>query len=114
MLIVDMSKVFEAAQTYVMLSRVQELEQLIIIESVKREKIYPSSSAINELENMNKNAINSNQELKSYDMKIVSLNIRSLKKHMIDLIKEPAIVRADVILVQQTCLKSNRKVHQSF
>ena len=37
---------------------------------------------------------------------MVSLNIRSLKKHMIDLIKEPAIVRADVILVQQTCLKS--------
>ena len=112
MLIVDMSKVFEAAQTYVMLSRVQELEQLIIIESVKREKIYPSTSAINELEKMNKKAINSNKDLKLYDLKMVSLNIRSLKKHMIDLIKEPAIVRAEVILVQQTCLKSSESVEE--
>ena len=43
MLIVDMSRVFEAAQSYVMLSRVQELTQLIIIDSVQREKIYPSN-----------------------------------------------------------------------
>ena len=48
-----MSKVFEAAQSYVMLSRVQELEQLIVIDSVQKEKIYPSQSAMNELEKMN-------------------------------------------------------------
>ena len=53
MLIVDMSTVFEAAQTYVMLSRVQELQQLVIIDSVNTEKIYPSSMAIEELEKMN-------------------------------------------------------------
>ena len=40
-LVVDLSKVFEAAQAYVMLSRVQELDQLIILDSLPQKKIYP-------------------------------------------------------------------------
>ena len=49
-LIVDLSKVFEAAQAYVMLSRVQELEQLIILDSLRKKKIYLSTQALAELE----------------------------------------------------------------
>ena len=57
-LVVDLSRVFEPAQAYVMLSRVQELEQLLIINSVNRDKIYPSFQALDELQRMNMKALN--------------------------------------------------------
>ena len=40
-----------------MMSRVQELRQLIIIDSVQKEKIYPSEKAMAELEEINHNAL---------------------------------------------------------
>ena len=43
----------------------------------------------------------------NFILKIISLNIRSLKKHMVDLISEPQIQNSDVVLVQQTCLKKD-------
>ena len=61
MLIVNLSKVFEAAQAYVMLSRVQESQQLIILNSLPVEKIYPSTKAMAELDKMNKKALNRRQ-----------------------------------------------------
>ena len=105
-----MSTVFEAAQTYVMLSRVQELQQLIIIDSVNTEKIYPSSLAMDELDNMNAKVNYSKIDTVLLDLNLVSLNIRSLRKHFVDLIKEPEVVNCDVILVQQTCLEENANV----
>ena len=115
MLIVDMSSVFVAAQTYVMLSRVQELKQLIIIDSVKPEKIYTSNLAMDELHRMNLNAINSYRQSKSIEIRLMSINIRSLRKHFIDLLKEPEMENCDVILVQQTCLqkKENTLIYQN-
>ena len=95
-LIVDMSKVFEAAQTYVMLSRVQSLEQLIIIDSVLPEKIYPSSQALEEPQKTSNRAVN--QKMTENDNYFVSnsLNIRSLKKHLIDIVNEPNITKSDM------------------
>jgi exonuclease III len=90
-----------------MLSRVQELQQLVIINSVRKDKIYPSPQAMAELERINLNAFNRNPSSNHLDLKIVSVNIRSLRKHMVDLIKEPQILQSDVILVQQTCLGKN-------
>ena len=107
MLIVNMSTVFEAAQTYVMLSRVQELQQLVIIDSVNTEKIYPSINAMEELENMHTKVINSLKIPELFDLYLVSLNIRSLRKHFVDLVSEPELFNCDVILVQQTCLMLN-------
>ena len=87
-----------------MLSRVQELEQLIIINAVNEEKIYPSSQALLELDKMNLKALNRTRENITSGFKLISLNIRSLKKHLSDLIGEPSIKGSHVILVQQTCL----------
>ena len=56
---------------------------------------------------MNLNALNTNDCSTYLGQKIVSMNIRSLRKHMVDLIKEPNIMESDVILVQQTCLKKD-------
>ena len=82
-LVVDLTKVFEAAQAYVMLSRVQELDQLFILDSVPSEKIYPSTQALEELKRMNDIALNRKTVMEAYEEKIISINIRSLRSHFI-------------------------------
>ena len=106
-LIVDLSKVFEAAQAYVMLSRVQDIEQLIIIDSVPREKIYPSSQALDELARMNKKAMNRKTFILETHLVINSLNVRSLRKHLVDIASEPQLMKSDLMLLQQTSLHRN-------
>lgn len=57
-MIVDFTGLREKAQGYVMLSRVQELEQLIIKEDIPIRLIVPHPDALKELERMNKVALN--------------------------------------------------------
>ena len=57
-----------------------------------------------EVEKMNLKALNRIREVINQEFKLISLNIRSLKKHLVDLKCEPQIKGSDVILVQQTCL----------
>ena len=47
-LIVDLRHVMEPAQAYVILSRVEEVNQLFIIEEIPKAKIIPSPLAIEE------------------------------------------------------------------
>ena len=47
------------------------------------------------------------QSANNYDFSIISLNIRSLKKHHIDLISDPVIPQADIICLQETWLEKN-------
>ena len=53
-LVIDLRTVRESAQAYVILSRVQALSQLFILESVCADKIRASTSAMEELVNMKK------------------------------------------------------------
>ena len=107
MLIADLSKVKQPAQAYVMLSRIQELKQLIMIDGVHQDRIYPSLQAMDELEKMNVRSQNNKNIITSCNMKLVSVDIRTMRKHFEDLVEEPAILECDVILVQQTCLKKD-------
>ena len=59
-LAVNLRSVFEAAQAYVMLSRVQCLDQLYILEYLPTEKLYPSIKALEEVDKMEKRSINEN------------------------------------------------------
>ena len=88
----------EAAQAYVMLSRVQALSQLFILEDVCEKKIYASNTALETLNKMNTLAIN-NKHSKSI---VVSCNIRSLNRHHRDLITTPSLMASDVICLQET------------
>ena len=57
---VDIESVFEAAQAYVMLSRVESLDQLYILGRLPENKLYTSRKALAELEDMIERSINRN------------------------------------------------------
>ena len=97
----DLKSVFEEAQGYVMLSRVQELNQVFIIEEFDASKLYPSKKALKELDRMNKISFNENppkwESEKSSQLKLLSLNCLGLQAHYKDLMVDHKINQADII-----------------
>merc|ERR1712105_2745 len=80
-LVIDLKSVKEAAQAYVMMSRVQSLNQLYILNEFPREKIYPSEAAMEELTRLHKLSLNEVERVRQENTRIMTLNIRSLQKH---------------------------------
>ena len=74
----DIDSIFEEAQGYVMLSRVQEMMQVFILNKFDPKKLYPSQKALRELERMNKVSMNENPDpwhkKTENTLKIASLN----------------------------------------
>ena len=104
----DIDSIFEEAQGYVMLSRVQELKQVYIIKEFDPKKLYPSQKALNELERMNKISINKNPEPWSKEdenaLKIVSLNCAGLKVHFQDIKTDQRLLKAHMIHLVETSI----------
>ena len=99
-LVVNLKEVFQGALSYVMLSRVESLDQVYLINDVYPKKIYPDEKAKEVLCSMMKETTSERKAV----LDILSLNIRSLYKHFQDLILEDDIECHDLILLQQTCL----------
>ena len=109
--IVDLQSVFQPAMAYVMLSRVESIDQLYILESLNETKIYRNSNAIKELRKMNKMSVNQKPSIwNNLDMactRISSLNCGSLR-HQLPHIKEDTILNiSDVICFTETWLWEN-------
>ena len=92
-LVADLRSVREPAQAYVILSRVQALSQLFILEYLNEEKITSSTIALAELKRMEEVAINANL-YHDNDSLIVSCNIRSFNKNFHHLVSEAEIQKA--------------------
>ena len=58
----DIFSIFEDAQAHVMLSRVEEFEQIFILDELPEKNIRASPKALIELEEMNERSINQNTE----------------------------------------------------
>ena len=104
----DLKSVFDPAQAYVMLSRVQSLEQVYIVDSIKTEKINISKAALFELQRLQKISLNSNptewdKESKS-TLKVASMNIAGLNVHFQDLLLDQKLLKAQVLQLQETSL----------
>ena len=56
----DISSIFDEGQAHVMLSRVEELDQVYILDKLPENKIYASAKALKEVNEMNKRSINQN------------------------------------------------------
>ena len=103
-----LDSVFDPSQAYVMLSRVQNINQVFIVDSFNPKKLYISSSAHEELKRLQKISFNANPGVwgrhSSDVFKIASLNIAGLSAHYADLLEDYKMLKADVIHLQETSL----------
>ena len=104
-----LESVFEEAQGYVMLSRVQELDQVYIIDKFNPKKLYPSRAALNEVKRMNEKSVNKNPtkwwRTEVDTLKIATLNCAGLKAHFSDIEVDETLHQADIIHLMEISLE---------
>ena len=110
-LAIDLRSVFKPAMGYVMLSRVQEINQLFIIGGVPANKLYADNQAIEEFERLDRISINRNpsrwEENVSAGINILCLNCQSLRSKLEHIKHDPVVKQSDVICLNETWLKSD-------
>ena len=104
----DISSIFDDAQAHVMLSRVEEFQQIYILESLPEEKIRASMKALAELAEMNSRSINQNpitwkQQDRSL-IKICSLNCMNLSNNFDDILFDQTLKESTVLALSETWL----------
>ena len=97
-----------------MLSRVQEFDQIYILEKLPEEKIRASPKALAELQVMNEKSLNKNpipweQENENH-IRITFLNIMNLKNNYDDLVKDTTLMRSTIIGLSETWLNINESI----
>jgi exonuclease III len=104
----DISSIFDDAQAHVMLSRVEEFEQIYILESLPEDKIRASAKALAELEVMNRRSINNNptpwRENNEYHIKIAALNCMNLENNYDDIVSDNTLKESSIIAFTETWL----------
>ena len=110
-IVVDLKSVFGAAQAYVMLSRVQSLEQLFILGSLPANKIYADDKALQELDRLNSISMNKNPQrwdkTMKGDIRIFSLNCQSLQGKLNFIRDDKTVNKSDLICISETWLSSD-------
>ena len=106
--VLDLNSIFEDAQAHVMLSRVQQLDQIYIMDSLDEGKIRTSPIGLRELHRLKENSINENPTpwLKpdKDSIKVASLNCAGLKPHFADIQADEHLLQADIIHLIETSL----------
>ena len=94
-----------------MLSRVQTLDQVYIIDKFNEKKLYPSQKALKELERMNKVSINENPgpwcKIDENAVKIVSMNCAGLIAHFEDIKTDDKLKKADIMHLIETSMRED-------
>ena len=90
---------------YVMLSRAQTLEQIVILDALYTDQVgwRPHQSALEELETSEKEALNVGN-IENIELKIMSLNALSLPSNFIEISRLIESSKCDVICLQETWL----------
>ena len=109
--VVDIRSVFQAAMAYVMLSRVESIKQLFILEEFDENKVYGNADAIEELEKMNKISVNENPtrwyDTKNSQTRICVLNCGSMRSKLNHISSDTTILLSDVICLTETWIWNN-------
>ena len=106
--VVDLRTVFDAAQAYVMLSRVQDIEQLYILEELVPEKIFANHAALGEIERLVSVSKNKNPTPWDNDdsskLRVSFLNCRSIKNKFENIKKDHSMLQSDLMILTETWL----------
>ena len=110
-LAVDLRTVFDDAMAYVMLSRVQDKNQLFIVGSLPSGKFRTSIKCLEELERLTKRSENRNpplwEQISTTSIKISVLNCHSLADKIRDIQHDTMLRFSDVICLTETWLKDD-------
>merc|ERR1712030_189923 len=91
----DIASVFEDAQAHVMLSRVEEFEQIFVLDKLPERNIRASPKALKELKEMNERSINQNptpwKQKNENFLKIASLNCMNLNNTYKDKVSDATL-----------------------
>ena len=102
----DLNSVFEAGQAYVMLSRIQCIEQLVIVDKLDTKKLKSSPAALEELRRLESRSFNRNpspwQKKDDSSIKVASLNCAGLLPHLLDMRSDEKLLNAGVIHLFET------------
>ena len=118
-LVVDVRSCHKPGMCYVMFSRVQSLDQLNIIKDLEPEKITVDAEVLKEAARMwqvsvNRNPSNWMNRPKVQGLRVCSLNVRSLRKHIEDVRSDPVLQQADILFVQETWLTEEEKNEELY
>ena len=105
--VVDFRGANRAAMIYVMLSRAQTIEQIFIMDSLRKDMKgwRPDPSALEEMESTKIKAINTLPNSEVDELKILCLNVYSMKKHFDDVARTlQAMSSPSAICLQETWL----------
>ena len=107
----DIDSCFGEAQAYVMLSRVQSLHQVYILNKLTPQKIRVSSAGLTELQRLDTISINRNPTpwMRKPDaaINILSLNCAGLKPHFDDIRVDEKVLCGDILHFSETSLTNN-------
>ena len=111
----DISSIFDDAQAHVMLSRVEEFEQIYILDSLPEDNIRASGKALTELKEMNKRSLNQNpipwKQENEYCIKIASLNCMNLSNNYEDIVGDRTLMESSIIAFSETWLEQKTIMH---
>ena len=117
-LVVDVASSHQPGMVYVMLSRCCSLQQLSIINDFDPEKIRVNEKVVKEAQRMWKTCLNRNPESwmnpKVKGLRVSSLNVSSLRKHVEDVRTDPHLMRADLLCLQETWLSPEDETQERY
>ena len=110
-LVVDIKTSFEAAQAYVMLSRVQEISQILIYGEFDDKKIKHCPKALEEVNYLADNAMNSFSNVADENVILSCLNVYSLRRNIEILKHQLQNFSTQIIILQETWLNTNSGIY---
>jgi hypothetical protein len=117
-LVVDVTSAHQPGMVYVMLSRCCSLEQLTILDKLDPDKIMVHGDVEAEARRMAKVSINKNpcnwMNPKAAGLKVSSLNVRSLRRHIEDVRSDPALLQSDILCLQEIWLHPGEEEGEQY
>ena len=114
----DINSVFEPGQAYVMLSRIQSIDQLFIVNQLNPSKLKSSNAALEELRRLETISFNRNPSAWHSDeasiIKIASLNCAGLLPHLKDIRNDEKLLNANMIHLLETSLNKDSNIEEIY